>query len=326
MNYNELSKEELLQRIEGLERLNRELLNEKEQEVTLDFAWTGNLGHWYWDIKNNSVTFNSLKVTTLGYEKSEIPDQLNYQFFTDKLHPEDYKKTMDAMYNHLCGKINVYEVEYRIKTKDGKYKWYYDRGKITQYDDQGKPVFLAGIVFDITDKKELQLELEYKNEVLSELSYTDELTRIGNRRSVNDYLEFYMSDAIRKRNNLSIAIFDIDNFKNINDSKGHVYGDKILVEVVYIINENIRDQDFLGRFGGEEFIVIFPNADIITAQYLSEKIRGSVEKHHFTGDLTITVSGGVKQYAGEDITKFIDLTDVNLYRAKKEGKNRIVAK
>ena len=100
----------------------------------LEYAWSGNLGHWYWNIKTNTVTFNPLKVTALGYDRDEIPDQVSYQFFTDKIHPEDYQKTMDAMMAHLYGKAGVYEVEYRIRAKNGEYRWYYDRGRITQYD------------------------------------------------------------------------------------------------------------------------------------------------------------------------------------------------
>lgn len=95
--------------------------------------------HWYWDIETNTITFNPLKVTTLGYEICEIPEHVTYQYFTDKLHPEDYPKTMKAMKDHLYGRIEVYEAEYQIKTKDGRYRWYYDRGKITQRDKDGKP-------------------------------------------------------------------------------------------------------------------------------------------------------------------------------------------
>lgn len=77
--------------------LTRELLREKEQETRLEYAWTDNLGHWYWNIKTNEVTFNPLKVTTLGYDKSEIPEHVTYQFFTDILHPEDLQNAMDAI-------------------------------------------------------------------------------------------------------------------------------------------------------------------------------------------------------------------------------------
>lgn len=213
MKYINFTREQLLERIEAVELLNSELLREKEQETKLEYAWSGNLGHWYWDIKTNTVTFNPLKVTNLGYDKSEIPEHVTYQFFTDKLHPEDFQKTMDAMLNHLHGKANVYEAEYRILAKDGKYRWYYDRGKITQYDDSGKPKFLAGIVFDISEKKELELELQIKNEILAEQATIDVLTKINNHRSLIDRLRSEIADASRMAKPLSIAIFDIDDFK-----------------------------------------------------------------------------------------------------------------
>lgn len=304
--------------------LTQELLNEKEQETRLEYAWTGNLGHWYWNIKTNEVTFNPLKVITLGYDKSEIPEHVSYQFFTDKLHPEDYKKTMDAMYDHLYGKKDVYEVEYRIKAKDGTYKWYYDRGKITQYDENGKPSFLAGIVFDITEKKETQLELECKNKILSEMSSTDGLTKIGNHRALIEHLKVGIAEAKQNSIPLSITMFDIDNFKKVNDSKGHIYGDQVLVDVASIIKNNIRATDFVGRYGGEEFMVIFFNTTLSVASKISEQIRKAIEDYSFVDGLKITISGGVGQYCNETITEFIHLVDINLYKAKKNGKNQIV--
>lgn len=322
--YTEFSKEQLLDRIKSLEMLTQELLNEKEQETRLEYAWTGNLGHWYWNIKTNEVTFNPLKVTTLGYDKSEIPEHVNYQFFTDKLHPEDYQKVMDAMRDHLYGKADVYEVEYRIKAKDGTFKWYYDRGRITQYDN-GKPAFLAGIVFDITEKKETQLELEYKNRILSEISSIDGLTKIGNHRTLIEHLKAEIAEANRTSSPLSIAIFDIDDFKKVNDSKGHVYGDQVLVDVASIIKKSIRCTDFAGRYGGEEFMVIFPNTTLSVASKISERIRQAVEDYNFVNGLRITISGGVSQYNNEKITEFVHSADTKLYSAKRNGKNQIVS-
>jgi diguanylate cyclase (GGDEF)-like protein/PAS domain S-box-containing protein len=322
--YTEFSKEQLLDRIKSLEMLTQELLNEKEQETRLEYAWTGNLGHWYWNIKTNEVTFNPLKVTTLGYDKSEIPEHVNYQFFTDKLHPEDYQKVMDAMRDHLYGKADVYEVEYRIKAKDGTFKWYYDRGRITQYDN-GKPAFLAGIVFDITEKKETQLELEYKNRILSEISSIDGLTKIGNHRTLIEHLKAEIAEANRTSSPLSIAIFDIDDFKKVNDSKGHVYGDQVLVDVASIIKKSIRCTDFAGRYGGEEFMVIFPNTTLSVASRISERIRQAVEDYNFVNGLRITISGGVSQYNNEKITEFVHSADTKLYSAKRNGKNQIVS-
>ncbi|MEL1135456.1 sensor domain-containing diguanylate cyclase [Desulfitobacterium sp. THU1] len=323
MNYINMTREQLLERIEALELLTRELLREKEQETTLEYAWSGNLGHWYWDIKTNTVTFNPLKVTNLGYDKNEIPEHVTYQFFTEKLHPDDFQKTMDAMLNHLHGKANVYEVEYRILAKDGKYRWYYDRGKITVYDDSGKPKHLAGIVFDITEKKELEMELQIKNQILAERAKIDGLTNLNNHRTLIDRLKSEIADASRMDKPLSIAIFDIDDFKKVNDCKGHICGDQVLIDVAALFKKSIRDTDFAGRYGGEEFMVIFPNTDLAKAIKISDRIRQSVECHPFVNGLKVTISGGVKQYEGENLTELIHSADIKLYEAKRKGKNRI---
>lgn len=325
LDYKDYSREQLINRIQELEVLNRELLNEKEQEVRLEYAWAGNLGSWYWNVKTNHVTFNPLKITALGYDKSEIPANVEYQFFTDKLHPEDYQKTMDAMIEHLSGKSDVYEVEYRIKTKDGKYKWYYDRGKITQYDKEGKPLFLAGIVFDITEDKETQIELEQKNWILYKMATIDALTKIGNHRTLNDHLKSAILEANKRKSPLSIAMLDIDDFKMVNDNYGHIYGDKVLEEIASIMKKNTRDSDLVGRYGGEEFMIIFTNSDGSTATIVAERIRKAIEDKIFIDGIRVTISGGVKQYQGEKLKEFIDNADKNLYKAKNNGKNQIVS-
>jgi diguanylate cyclase len=324
MKYDDFSREKLIERILELEVLNSELLRERALETRLEYSWSGNLGHWYWNVKTNAVTFNPLKITTLGYDISEIPEKVDYQFFTEKLHPEDYDKTMEAMLNHLTGKSNVYEIEYRIKCKDGSYKWYYDRGKITKYDEEGKPQLLAGIVFDITDSKVIQSELESKNKVLAELSAIDELTQIPNYRTLIRFLESEILMVDRTKKPLSIAIFDIDDFKVINDTRGHQIGNEVLIEIAKIISKSIRDTDLAGRFGGEEFMVIFTNANIMTASKIAERIRLSIENHIFSDDLKLTISGGLREYLGEDIDRFINSADKNLLEAKRRGKNLII--
>lgn len=326
MDYNSFSKEQLIQVVEEMKILNQQLLDEREQEIGLNFSWSGNLGHWYWNIVSNKVTFNSLKITTLGYTKEEIPENVTYQYFTDKLHPDDYQKTMDAMLAHLYNKAPVYEIEYRIKTKDGNYKWYYDRGKITQFDANGKPLLLAGIVFDITEKKEMQMKLEYSNLILAEQSSTDGLTKLKNHRALIENLKDNMAVSRRLNEPLSIAIFDIDDFKRINDSKGHLYGDKVLVDLANIMQKSVRNSDFVGRYGGEEFMVIFPRTNIKEAVAISDRIRSSIEHFSFIEGMHVTISGGVKELYGDgmSLSDFVHAADLNLYEAKKRGKNVIV--
>ncbi|MDD4080802.1 MAG: sensor domain-containing diguanylate cyclase [Eubacteriales bacterium] len=319
-----MSKEQLLAKIEGLEMLTRQLLDEKEQEAKLAFAWTGNLGHWYWNVKTNEVTFNPLKTRTLGYGDSEVPEPVTYQFFTDMLHPEDLENTMDAMRRHLYGKAGIYEVEYRIRAKDGTYKWFYDRGKITQRDEKGKPSFLAGIVFDITDKKEALFRLEKDNLALSEMAAVDGLTGLYNHRALIERLKAEIYEADRTGSPLSIAMLDADNFKQLNDTQGHVFGDQVLVNIAGAITGSVRNTDYVGRYGGEEFMVIFPNAPLSMAWKISERIRQGVASHPHAGLARVTLSGGVAQYNGETLTELVQLADAQLYRAKAEGKNRIM--
>ncbi len=324
MGQTDLTREQLVQRIAELELLNRELLAEKEQEVRLEYAWTGNLGHWYWHIGTNAVTFNPLKVAALGYAPDEVPKPVPYQFFTDRIHPDDYEHTMQAMRDHLASQAAVYEVEYRIRAKDGTYRWYYDRGRITRRDANGKPLFLAGIVFDVTEKKNMQLDLERKNKILAELSATDGLTQVSNHRTVLEYLKAAMVEADRTRSPLSVALFDIDDFKHVNDSQGHLAGDQVLVDAAALIKGNIRETDQVGRYGGEEFMVVFAQADLATAAKAAERIRQAVAQHRFHDDLHITLSGGVSPYRGENETDLVHAADVKLYEAKRQGKNRIV--
>lgn len=325
MDNTNFSREELLNRIKDLEMLNAELLKEKQQEERLNYDWTGNLGHWYWNVLNNEVTFNPLKATTLGYEMSELPAPVTYQFFTDKIHPDDFETTMTIMKDHLYGKTDVYEVEYRIQSKDGNYKWFHDRGKITQFDDKGAPAFLAGIVFDVTDKKRHEKELEEANKLLFEMSVTDGLTRIFNHRSLIGYLKKEMNTARKSKSPLSLAIFDIDDFKKINDSLGHVYGDQVLLEVANIIKRNVRDSDIVGRYGGEEFMVIFTGTSLENAAIVAERIRKAIAEFPFPQAVSVTISGGIKQFENQNIRDLINQADKNLYKSKHNGKNQIIS-
>ena len=94
-----------------------------------------------------------MKVEAIGYTIEELPDKIPYSFFTDKLHPDDYERVMENMSLHLEGSTPVYEVEYRIQAKDGSWKWFYDRGKVTKRSEDGTPLFSAGIVFDVSKQK-----------------------------------------------------------------------------------------------------------------------------------------------------------------------------
>jgi len=232
---------------------------------------------------------------------------------------------MDAMLHNMQGKTSVYECEYRIQAKDNSWKWCYDRGKVTQRDIDGNPEFAVGIVFDITDKKRQELNLEKKNDFLQQLSIKDALTGIRNRRAIMEELEARINEAQTYRTPLSIAMFDIDKFKILNDTKGHIFGDEVIKEVSNIISSTIRGLDSVGRYGGEEFLVILPNTNKPNALLVCERIRKSIEAFDFGEGIKVTISGGIASYNIEEMNEFIDIADKKLYEAKNSGRNRIEA-
>lgn len=325
MIYESWSKAHLINRLEALETINQAMLDDQEKEISEHYAWSGNLGRWYFDLQHNTVTFNSLKATNLGYTKDELPDHVNYQFFTEKLHPDDYEKTMQAMRDHLSGKNQVYEIEYRIKTKDGAYKWYYDRGSIVKRDENGKPLLVVGIVFDITESVKEKEKLRIENKELTKQTNIDPLTKVANRRALSNHLTHEIARAKQNNVPLSIGMYDIDDFKQINDTEGHPYGDKVLVKIAEIMKEDLRDLDIVGRYGGEEFMIIFPHTKRESAKKVSDRIRKKIINAFKEDNKTITISGGVALYTDHlDEEAFIKKADDNLYKAKEKGKNRII--
>ena len=167
-------------------------------------------------------------------------------------------------------------------------------------------------------------KLKKLNAKLLKLSTTDTLTGLSNRLKIDELLLQKKADFDRYGIECSMILFDIDFFKQVNDQLGHQAGDVVLIEFAHILQENIRASDFIGRWGGEEFLVICPHTDLQQAVSLAEKIRKKVEQHQFTRSLKITVSAGVsgfKQGASIDMT--MKQVDQALYRSKENGRNQV---
>ena len=162
-----------------------------------------------------------------------------------------------------------------------------------------------------------QKELEYK-------AYTDNLTQIYNRRYFEDILDKEIKKYQIEKTPLSLILFDIDKFKNFNDTYGHQMGDEILKTLAKIIKENIKDIGTFARWGGEEFACILPNIKIDKAKELAKHLRNIIEKHIFINNLQVTCSFGVAEFCKNDVKRtIIKRTDDALYRAKKNGRNRV---
>lgn len=165
-------------------------------------------------------------------------------------------------------------------------------------------------------------------EELEKLAKIDSLTGLLNRRATMYKLEEHIKYARRYKEELSISMLDIDYFKNVNDRYGHLTGDDVLERVARLVKQNIRDTDIAGRYGGEEFIIIFTNANLSSALKSAERIRRIVESHKMKdskkGVFSITVSQGVAGYRfGDGEYSLISRADEALYKAKENGRNRI---
>lgn len=168
-------------------------------------------------------------------------------------------------------------------------------------------------------------EIREINSRLKIISEIDELTQLLNRRKINDILRQQIKSARQNAEDLCVILLDIDYFKRINDSFGHVFGDKVLKNVAQILQGSVRETDHCGRWGGEEFIVICPAINCSEATLLAERLRREICKHSFCDELTVSASFGVSCLSQTDtLTQLLNTADQCLYSAKNNGRNRVV--
>lgn len=170
-----------------------------------------------------------------------------------------------------------------------------------------------------------QSKLEIKNRTLLKLINIDHLTKIHNRKSMDLTLVKELKRSKRHKNELTVIIFDIDNFKDINDTYGHNVGDKVLKTLAKVVSSTIRETDFFGRWGGEEFIVVSPQTSIENAVIVAEKIRQCIASYEFDVVKKVTCSIGVARSSEDDTPQdIVHNADTALYEAKHSGKNKVV--
>ncbi|MCA2977854.1 MAG: diguanylate cyclase [Myxococcaceae bacterium] len=190
----------------------------------------------------------------------------------------------------------------------------------------GDLVKVGGAIFKFLHGS--NVETLYHEEIY-QLTISDGLTQVHNKRYFLEYLEREMGRCHRYERSLSLIMFDIDHFKSINDTNGHLAGDYVLRELAQTLKPRIRREECFARYGGEEFAIVMPEAGGEKARRFAEKVRKLVEDHRFSfedKDIAVTISLGVADLSADmtEPLQFIKLADQNLYRAKKGGRNRVV--
>lgn len=237
------------------------------------------------------------------------------------IHPDDIERVR-ASIAESASTMSQWNCDYRIQI-GGETHWVRGQSRPDPEKGPGGEITWHGLIVNIDAEKELQQKLEY-------LSVTDELTKLYNRRYFLDKLDEYNTASERYGNSFSLISLDIDFFKNINDSWGHPMGDEVLCRISRLIQERTRKSDIVARTGGEEFIVLMPNADLSSARHLAEDLRGAVEKEVFVSDdgtpFNTTVSAGVVSWSRtlSSVEGLLSECDRSLYAAKHAGRNQVV--
>lgn len=252
-------------------------------------------------------------------------------------HPDMSREAFKDLWDTIKAKKSWNGVVTNMK-KDGS-QYIVDTTVVPILDVDGDIVEYIAIRHDITELEETKQQLRNINKAmkhkvdelysmtntLEKKAYKDNLTGINNRENFEEFFTIEIAAAKHNNKPLSLIIFDVDHFKLINDTYGHQAGDIILVDLVNLIGENIKNGDIFARWGGEEFVILTPQTEISGARNLAENLRKLVQTHRFSYvEQEITASFGIAQLEDEDNKKTLfEKADSALYEAKKNGRNRV---
>jgi len=269
---------------------------------------------WRADLTTKCDYFNK---TWLAFTGRSLAQELGFGW-AEGVHPDDYSRCVKVYLEHFEAQ-SAFEMDYRLKRFDGEYRWINDRG-VPYYDDDGIFLGFIGSCMDVSERIEGQR--------LIEMAQYDLLCHTYNRQFAHQLMQKIFRSAKELGNPMSILMIDIDWFKQVNDTYGHNAGDIVLARVAGIIGAHMRDDDILGRYGGDEFFACV-SADMFAAEQVADRILSAVSETDISiganRNLRVGVSIGVKELTVEKtLDELIDLADQKLYEAKHHGKNRVV--
>lgn len=246
-----------------------------------------------------------------GYSKKELLNQslLNIDFFKEFNKQNELRELLEE---HKFYKNKVID----LIGRDNKVIKGLFSSQVIFIEDKK---YVLSVIKDITQRIELE-------ERIKKLSITDKLTQLNNRLKLDETLKNEITRIERSDSVSSLIMVDIDHFKKVNDNYGHQVGDLVLVEIATILSSNIREADVLGRWGGEEFMIILPFTDKNGAIICANKLRLKIANHKFEGLGQVTASFGISQVrTGMTAEDIVASADAALYRAKDLGRNRVVS-
>ena len=306
----------------------------KESEERWGFAIEGaGDGSWDWNVQTGATFYSPRYKEMFGYVDADFGTTSDE--WSKRIHPDDAPGAFAGLQPYMDGKPGSVAVEFRMLCNDGSWKWTLCRGMVVSRDADGKPLRMIGTTADITERKQAE-------DKIWTLAFYDPLTRLPNRRLLNDRISQVLATCTRSGCYGALMFLDLDNFKPLNDTHGHVAGDLLLIEVAERLRNNVRGIDTVSRFGGDEFVVVINglNEDsaesTVQAEFIAEKIRRTLSepyhlavKHVDRTDAVIehhcTVSVGVVLFVGHKASRddILSWADIAMYQAKEAGRNRV---
>lgn len=321
--YDELSAvhEELTATEEEL-RAQYDELQHNEEALTISYeryqlALDGsNDAIWEFDIKLGTFFASDKLFEITGYKLTK--NFSTKAFIKNFVHLEDRDTALKDLKKHINNITTIYKSEFRIKINDGTYIWVSNRGKALR-DSNGKAVKIAGSITDITDRKNAEDKIKF-------MAYYDDLTKLPNRTFFMDKLKQQLKTAKLQNSKGAVFFIDLDNFKNINDTMGHDYGDKLLVFLAKQMEILINEKDTICRLGGDEFILLHPCHEEDEVESYAKALLSLFNKSFEIDNkqMYITASIGVALYPkdGNDTSTILKNADSAMYKAKELGKNQ----
>ncbi|MGO4475072.1 EAL domain-containing protein [Massilia sp. 2TAF26] len=276
---------------------------------------------WDYDLEKNEIYYSDRWWEMLGYRPGELGTDTS--LWLDLAHPDDRVRVAGYWDDLLASQRGTYSVEWRLRHRDGHYVPVLSRGLVTR-DAAGKALRVSGTNTDLTEQKLAERRIY-------ELAYYDHLTGLPNRRLLGEELDKALARSERTGRLGAVVFLDLDNFKLLNDTMGHDFGDMLLRQVAERLRHTLRHCDQLARLGGDEFVLVLedlgddPHEAVIEAQHVLEKLLFTLgQPYYLDGRLFVsTPSIGVTLFDGAatGIETLLKQADLAMYRAKAEGRN-----
>ena len=276
-------------------------------------------GVWDVNVPTNQILLSDRCKTMLGFAEDEIDTRVDG--WTQLIHPDDLPGIETVRQELASGEHNIFNIEHRMRCRDGTWKWIHARGMVVARDTDNRPLRLIGTYLDISARKDAE-------ETIQRQANFDPLTQLPNRRLFLDRLAQEIVKSRRANLHLALLLIDLDEFKEVNDTLGHDVGDILLQEAGRRIRHCVRDADTVARLGGDEFTVLLTELPDHTTHVedIAQKIIARLAEPYQLGNETAYVSAsiGITLFPSdaEDIDTLVKHADQAMYAAKKQGRNR----